>query len=61
MRDVELGKLKIKKVFESNGALPFSMSLPEASADDFASAEALVLERRALARPGAGHVQAEHA
>jgi glyoxylase-like metal-dependent hydrolase (beta-lactamase superfamily II) len=36
MRDLELGKLKIKKVFESDGALPFSMALPEASAEDFA-------------------------
>ena len=37
MRDVELGDLTVKKVFESAGGLPFTMALPGASQADLAA------------------------
>ena len=37
MRDVQLGQLVIKKVFESEGELPFSASMPAVSSADFAA------------------------
>jgi glyoxylase-like metal-dependent hydrolase (beta-lactamase superfamily II) len=37
MRDVELGKMTVKKIFESSGGLPFSLVLPGASSSDLAA------------------------
>ena len=37
MKDVQLGKLIIKKIFESEAALPLSMVLPDATTEDLAA------------------------